>query len=207
MGVYRPMSSGGTRSRSDAPHCYRADEPTKLFLGAVASPQSRPPLHSACSVYCSHRFGTSRCRACGLAPLLPPLASFVQLAIALGEDLSCATFQLVHRCNVADRAVQPNRVVQVNNQKPISVKHERSVIRGIHGVIVVYSSMRRSRRMAAYFFDAALKRPGTRVRWRYLTGCSSPPAAGYVQPTRLPWTAKRFVISRRCSTVRPLMTT
>jgi hypothetical protein len=103
--------------------------------------------------------------------------------------------------------MRPDKVVQVNNQKPISVKHERSVIRGIHGVIVVCSSMRRSRRMAAYFFDAALKRPGTRVRWRYLTGCSSPPAAGYVQPTRLPWTAKRFVISRRCSTVRPLMTT
>jgi hypothetical protein len=38
-------------AEASRPSSHRVDEPTGLFLGAVASPQSRPLLHPVCSPY------------------------------------------------------------------------------------------------------------------------------------------------------------
>jgi hypothetical protein len=97
------------------PHSHRVDEPTELFLGTVASPQSRPLLHSARLVYCSQPFHSrDRGKLSFVTALLPFPSSFVQFAIPLGEDLSGAAFQLVDRCNVSDRAVEPHRIVVID---------------------------------------------------------------------------------------------
>src|SRR5438067_3221226 len=115
MRVYRPMSWSGTRSRNRASHVHRVDEPTELFLGTVASPQSRPPLHSARSVYCSQSLHSrDRWRLTLLTALLPLQASFLQLAIPLGEDLSGTAFELVDRRKITDRTVKPNCIVVID---------------------------------------------------------------------------------------------
>src|SRR5215469_6726262 len=49
-----------------------------------------------------------------LTPPLPFLPRFLQFLIALGPDGFGAAFQLVERCQVADRAVQANSVVMAD---------------------------------------------------------------------------------------------
>ena len=93
------------------PHSHRVDEPTGLFLGTVASQQSRLPLHPAHSVYCGHAFRSRGRGRIVVAAQLPLLASCFEFAIAFGEDLCFAAFQLVQGRNVTDRAVKPNRIV------------------------------------------------------------------------------------------------
>ena len=54
MGVYRPMRvKAGREAQLHAPFS-SFDELTGLFLSAVASPQSRPPLHPLRSPYKPH---------------------------------------------------------------------------------------------------------------------------------------------------------
>src|SRR5262249_40699422 len=54
MGVYRPMRvKAGREAQLPAPFS-SFDELTGLFLSAVASPQSRPPLHPLRSPYKPH---------------------------------------------------------------------------------------------------------------------------------------------------------
>jgi len=49
-----------------------------------------------------------------LPALLAFPSSFLQLAIPIGEDLSCTPFQLVQGRDVPDPTVQPHGVVMVN---------------------------------------------------------------------------------------------
>src|SRR5215471_17964117 len=144
MRVYRPMD-WGTPGENLASRCYRVGEPTELFLGKVASPQSPPPLHSARSVYCIEVF-RSRYRGWwrSLPALLTIASSFVQLAIPIGEDLSGTAFQLVQGRDVPDPTVQPNRVVAVNPEThdPLRVlqrqRHSRSDALGFEGLMPAF---------------------------------------------------------------------
>src|SRR5262245_20727461 len=54
MGVYRPMRVKAGREAQLHASISSFDELTGLFLSAVASPQSRPPLHPVRSPYKPH---------------------------------------------------------------------------------------------------------------------------------------------------------
>src|SRR6266481_13935 len=109
------MRSDGEREDSDMPRSHRVDEPTRLFLGMVASQQSPPPLHLARSVYCGTGFQSST-RRLAVAALLSQLASFFEFAIAFRKDLSGASFEFVQRREVTNRTVKTNRIVMVHPQ-------------------------------------------------------------------------------------------
>src|SRR6266581_3471225 len=123
------------------PHSHRVDEPTGLFLGTVASPQSRPPLHPARSVYCGYAFQSRRRSRFVVATQLSLLASCFESAIAFGEDLCFPSFQLVQWRNVTDRAVKPNRIVMGYPQAhdPLRIlqrqRHSRTDALGLYGFV------------------------------------------------------------------------
>ena len=70
----------------------------------------------------------------GLSGLLPSLACFFELAIALAEDHLLQSVQLIGRGDVAQGAVEPAVVVQPHNQTPM-IPRLRFSIRGIPGLV------------------------------------------------------------------------
>src|SRR5262249_40903293 len=59
-------------------------------------------------------YPSARLLSCLLTPPLLFFSGLLQFLIALGPDRLGAAFQLVERCQVADRAVQANSVVMVD---------------------------------------------------------------------------------------------